>query len=90
MIIYMRSKTIKDIDEMFEGNTYSVCGICGALNRVFNEEGKMLYRFQANKEDVCLFIAEEELKERIKYGLVTKIGRERRARPATLEKLFNK
>ena len=90
MVIYRCGRTIKRIDELVEGELYCIHTIGGVLKKVCNEMGEVYYRFTARKERFVLFISEDALNERIKYGFVRRVLADNIAKEKTLKRLFKK
>lgn len=90
MVIYRCGRTVKSIDELVEGDLYCIHSIGGAFNKVCNEMGEVYYRFTARKERSVLFLSEDALSERIKYGLVCRVLADNVAKEKTLKRLFKK
>lgn len=90
MVLYRCGRTIKDLSELVEGEMYSIHNIGGVFQKVCNEMGKTYYRFTAKKERVVLFMGEDALSERIKYGMLSRVLSDNVATQKTLNKIFKK
>jgi len=88
MKFYLLGGRIRDIDELKEGELYSVCGVVGELYLVPATDPSFVYKFVCPSEEISLSIKRLPLIDRIHFGMVYKVKKEFKPREKTLAKLY--
>lgn len=89
MKFYIVSRKIRNIDEMKEGEVYSMCGVAGAFKTCVVPDGKdPVYNFSEDSEGISLTVGRSALIDRINMGLVRAIKKSWHPRPQTILKMM--
>ena len=90
MKFYIASRKIRDIDEMKEGELYSICGVAGFFKTCVVPEGKdPVYSLSEDSENISLTIGRNALVDRINMGYVRAIKKSWKPRPQTILKIMD-